>query len=176
MTRPVAVMAIALALVASGAFSARVPAQQQASMQAELLTEVRLLRQSIESLAGTNARVQIVFGRLTLQEQRTENAAKRLEGARAALARVTQEIAGMTEQAADVENTQNDSRRKPEEIEQARRESVMIKRALDRFEIERARLAGDEVDAASTLNQEQGRWSDLNRQLEELERALVKRQ
>ena len=40
---------------------------------------------------------------------------------------------------------------------------------------ERVRLAGDETEAATTLNQEQGRWSDLNRQLDELERALAKR-
>jgi chromosome segregation ATPase len=174
MARPVAFTAVFIVIFLSAAV-VRLPAQQATSTQTELLAEVRLLRQAIESLAGTNARVQIVFGRLTLQEQRTANAGKRLDEARAALVKITQEIAGMTEQASDLENAQNDSRRKPEEIEQARREGVMIKRALDRMEIERARLAADEADAAGALNQEQGRWSDLNRQLEELERALTKR-
>jgi len=42
------------------------------------------------------------------------------------------------------------------------------------MESERVRLAADEAEAATALNQEQGRWSDLNRQLEELERALTK--
>ena len=32
----------------------------------------------------------------------------------------------------------------------------------------------EEADAASALNQEQGRSSDLNRQLDELERQLTK--
>ena len=56
-----------------------------------------------------------------------------------------------------------------------RAEDGMLKRLLEQMEIERARLAADEAEAAQMLNQEQGRWSDLNRQLEELERALTKR-
>lgn len=173
MARPFAVVAIAVALVAS-AFMVRVPAQQQAPMQTELLAEVRLLRQAIESLAGTNARVQIVFGRLTLQEQRTASAAKRLEDARTELRKMTQEIANLTERAREIENAQSDSRRKPEELEQVRNEGVMLKRVLEQMETERVRLSGEEADAASALNQEQGRWLDLNRQLDELERALIK--
>ena len=174
MGRPFVITAFVFAIVSSAAV-ARVPAQQTASAQTELLTEVRLLRQAIESLAGTNARVQIVFGRLTLQEQRTASAAKRLEDARATLTRITREIADLSDHAKDLESIQNDSRRKPEELEQARMEGVMVDRELGRKEVERARLAGDEVEAATALNQEQGRWSDLNRQLEELERALAKR-
>ena len=172
MARSFAVVAIAFALVGS-AFIVRVPAQQQ-PMETELLAEVRLLRQAIESLAGTNARVQIVFGRLTLQEQRTANAAKRLEDARTELRKMTQEIANLTERAREIENAQSDSRRKPEELEQVRNEGVMLKRVLEQMETERVRLSGEEADAASALNQEQGRWLDLNRQLDELERALIK--
>jgi hypothetical protein len=44
---------------------------------------------------------------------------------------------------------------------------------LARAEAERARVAAEEVELAGALNNEQGRWSDLNRQLEELERALT---
>lgn len=173
MTRAV-VVTFVVAIVLTLAV-ARVPAQQAASPQTELLTEVRLLRHAIESLAGTNARVQIVFGRLTLQEQRTANAAKRLDEARAALTVMTNRIADRTEYANHLENTLNDGRRKPEELEQARMEAVRAKRQLERLEADRVRLAGDEAEAASALNQEQGRWSDLNRQIEELERALTKR-
>ena len=72
------------ALILAG-FGIGVAAQQAAPLQTELLTEVRLLRQSIEALAGTNARVQIVFGRLQLQEQRTATAATRALDAAARL-------------------------------------------------------------------------------------------
>jgi chromosome segregation ATPase len=174
MARPAAFLVIVLAFVTSGAFVAHVPAQQPAPVQTELLAEVRLLRQAIESLAGTNARVQIVFGRLQLQEQRTDAAAGRLDKAREALAKITSEIAGMSEHAKEMENRQNDSRRKPEELEQLRMEAVMLRRGLERLESERARLSIDEADAAAALNAEQGRWSDLNRQLDELERLLAK--
>jgi chromosome segregation ATPase len=174
MARPAAFLVIVLAFVTSGAFVAHVPAQQPAPVQTELLAEVRLLRQAIESLAGTNARVQIVFGRLQLQDQRTESAANKLDAVRGALTKVMSEISGMSDHLKLVENIVNDGRRKPEEIEQAREEVTGTRRALERMELDRARLAAEEADAASALNQEQGRWSDLNRQLDELERLLTK--
>jgi hypothetical protein len=175
MTRHVGFVTLIAAIVLSGAFMSRVPAQQSASSQTELLAEVRLLRQAIESLTGVNARVQIVFGRLQLQEQRTASAAQRHDQARETAARMTRELADMSEHVKDLENSITDSRRKPEEIEQFRAESRMMTRQMERIDQERLRAVALETDAASTLNQEQGRWSDLNRQLEELERAMVKR-
>ena len=176
MARPFAVVVIVFALIASGALFARVPAQQQAPVQTELLTEVRLLRQAIESLAGTNARVQIVFGRLQLQDQRTEAAAKRLDAARDALNGMNNRIRQMSDMVKHAENALNDTNSKPEQIKQLQGELLGATRELERLEVERARLSTEEADAASILNQEQGRWSDLNRQLEELERALTRRQ
>jgi uncharacterized protein YhaN len=176
MVRHTAFVVVIAAVFFSGAFLVRVPAQQQTSPQTELLGEVRLLRQAIESLAGTNARVQIVFGRLQLQEQRTTNALRRLDEARAALAGVVQQLADMSDNVKNNETMVAEARGKPEEIEQARLESMMMKQQIDRMEVVRARLAGEEAEASAALNQEQGRWSDLNRQLEELERALVKRE
>ena len=173
MTRPITFVAAVFVIVAVG-FAIRVPAQQTTSTQTELLTEVRLLRQAIQSLAGSNARVQIVFGRLTLQEQRTASAAKRLDEARAALRKVTQEVAMLGDQASLIENMQSDTRRKPEEQAEAAKEGGMFKRMLEQLEKERIRLVAEESEAAMLLNQEQGRWSDLNRQLEDLERSLTR--
>lgn len=170
MTRPLGFVGIVLVIVAI-AFAARVPAQQTVSTQTELLAEVRLLRQAIQTLAGANARVQIVFGRLTLQEQRTANAAKRLDEIRTELRKVTQQLAMMSDQAEQLERMQG---RKPDEIEQASKEGGMLKRLLEQIEGDRLRLTGEEAEAATALNQEQGRWSDLNRQPEDLERALAK--
>ena len=175
MTRLLTCVALVFVITAIG-FVAPLPAQQAASMQTELLAEVRLLRQAIQAMAGSNARVQIVFGRLTLQEQRTANAARRLDEARLALAKVDQQINDLTDQAGRVEDAVNDTRRKPEEIEQIRVEAAWTKRQLERVGIERQRLAAEEAEAAAALNQEQGRWSDLNRQLEELERVLARQQ
>ena len=173
MTRPLTFIAIVFTIAAIG-FAARVPAQQTAtaSTQTELLTEVRLLRQAIQAMAGSNARVQIVFGRLTLQEQRTANAAKRLDDKREALRKVTQEIAMLSSQAETMERMQG---RKPD-AQQAEKEGGMLTQMVKHMENERLRLVTEESDAANELSQEQGRWLDLNRQLEELERALAKQQ
>lgn len=153
-------------------FGIGVAAQQSAPLQTELLAEVRLLRQSIEALAGTNARVQIVFGRLQLQEQRTATAARRLDDLRNAVSGISMRAAEMADRIKDLEEFSEDSRRKPEHLEALRQELAMARREQSRIETERARVMAEEAEAAGALNLEQGRWSDLNRQLEELERAL----
>jgi predicted nucleic acid-binding Zn-ribbon protein len=165
---------VSIVIFAGVAFVARVPAEQPAPIQAELLAEVRLLRHSIEALAGTNARVQIVFGRLQLQEQRTDAAAKRLDAIRLLMAPVMTRLVDMNETIKRLEESIADSRTKPEEVDDRRKELASARYEAERIERERARLAGEEAEAASALNQEQGRWSDLNRLLEELERALIK--
>ena len=155
-------------------FGIGVSAQQAAPLETELLTEVRLLRQAIEGLAGTNARVQIVFGRLQLQEQRTAAATARLDQARSALDDLNLRATQINDQIKRLEALAEDTRLKPEQLEQTRVELRMLTREGERLETERARLMTAESDAAGTLNQEQGRWSDLNRQLDELERQLSK--
>lgn len=173
MVRPLGFLLTLAVILGGGAFVARVPAQQPAPIQTELLSEVRLLRQAIESLAGTNARVQIVFGRLQLQEQRTATAARRLDDVRNALGGTSMRASEMGDRVKDLETFAGDSRRTPEAIEGIQQELTHTRRELRRVEAERGRLMGEEAEAAGTLNLEQGRWSDLNRQLEELERLLT---
>ena len=176
MIRSAAAVTAILTIVMAAAFVARVPAQQPpASLQAELLSEVRQLRQAIESLAGTNARVQIAFGRLELQEQRTATAAKRLDDVRNSLRMIDMRAGEATDRLKDFEALGNSSTRKPEEVEDMKQMLTVIQREIARLETDRTRLLTEEADAAAALNHEQGRWSDLNRQLEELERSLAKR-
>jgi predicted nucleic acid-binding Zn-ribbon protein len=162
------------ALILAG-FGIGVSAQQVSPIQTELLAEVRLLRQSIEALTGTNARVQIVFGRLQLQEQRTATAERRLDDLRNAVSGISMQAQQMGDRIKEMEETSADSRGKPEQLEAMRQELTMARRELGRIEAERARIMADEAEAASALNLEQGRSADLNRQLDELERALAQR-
>jgi chromosome segregation ATPase len=176
MSRSTGFVAAILTVVIIGAALVPGPhAQQPAPLQTELLTEVRLLRQAIEGLAGTNARVQIVFGRLQLQEQRTATASRRLDDLRAAIGVMATRAGEMSDRIKELEDALSDSRSKPEQLDALRQELTMARHDLARIEGERARLMGEEVEAAGHLNQEQGRWVDLNRQLEELERALAPR-
>jgi hypothetical protein len=157
------------------AFVAGVPAQQaQAPIQTELLAEVRLLRHAIESLAGTNARVQIVFGRLQLQEGRIQAATARLEMTRMSVVGINQRAADAANRYRQLEESIAENRAKPEQLEDMRGGLRALRGEIDQIEAERARLQTAEAEAASNLNLEQGRWSDLNRQLEDLERALLK--
>src|SRR5688500_10486073 len=84
-------------------------------VNAQLLQEVRRLREAIETMVSTGARVQIVFGRLQLQEQRTAAAVRRLDQLRETLARVTQQVADFARQGQDLDERLRDARGTPEE-------------------------------------------------------------
>jgi chromosome segregation ATPase len=163
--------------VLTGGFALATVRGEQAAPQdtSALLDEVRLLRQAIEALAGTGARVQIVFGRLQLQEQRTTSAVRRLDDARSALATITAKIADIADRVKTIEDDAGRGTRAVPEERAFEIELRELKREWARREEERIRLATQESDAAGQLAQEQGRWTDLNRQLEELERALTPR-
>lgn len=145
---------------------------QSAPREDALLQEVRLLRQALETLIGTNARVQIVFGRLQLQELRTATTAKRLEEVRGALAKVASQVT----QAQD--NLQRYEAMDLGSLDPNERQAVplrirALKADLQVLEAERLRLATQETDAANQLASEQNTWIDLNRSLDDLERSLT---
>jgi hypothetical protein len=148
--------------------------QGSAVQESALLNEVRLLRQAIEALAGNGSRIQLVFGRLQLQEQRTTAAVRRLTDARSALASHMVSMSAVANRLAELESASSSAT--AEELQKMQDMLVHYKRESARLEAERARLAAEEADAAQTLSSEQSRWSDLNRQVEELERLLMQRQ
>ncbi len=148
---------------------------EQSPQDSALLSEVRLLRQAIEALAGNGTRVQIVFGRLQLQEQRTASAARRLDELREALAAATSRASVAADHIKEIEDSVADETRPLEEQRAMKQELQRATQEWGRLEAERARLAADAADAGAVLTQEQGRWSDLNTQLEALERALTPR-
>jgi hypothetical protein len=163
----------ASALLMSSVAIVSVRGEQPPPQDSALLAEVRLLRQAIEALAGNGTRVQIVFGRLQLQEQRTANAARRLDDLRQALAAATSGAGVAAERVKEAERLIADGVAPPEEQRAMQYELQRAKQEWGRLEAERARLASEEADAGTLLSQEQGRWSDLNTQLEALERALT---
>lgn len=148
------------------------PAMAQSNIREDaLLQEVRLLRQAIETLVGTNAHVQIVFGRLQLQEQRTSTTARRLEDVRAALSKLVSQLTQATE------NLQRYEAMDLNALDPSERQAVplrirALKADLQVLETERQRLSTQETDAANQLALEQNTWIDLNRSLDELEKSL----
>ena len=130
------------------------------------------MRQAIETLVGTNARVQIVFGRLQLQDQRAATTARRLEDVRGALSKVVGQIAQMTESLQRYEEIDLNGL-DPKQREQIPMSIRSLKSELQLLETERLRLATQEADAANQLALEQNTWNDLNRSLDDLERSLT---
>ena len=175
MKRTFLMACLAAALVISSVAMVNVRGEQSPTQDSALLVEVRLLRQAIEALAGNGARVQIVFGRLQLQEQRTANAARRLDELRSALAAAATRASEATDRIRRLESAVANGSGDAQEQEALQDALPAAKQEWGRLEAERARLAAEEADAGALLIQEQGRWSDLNTQLEALERALAPR-
>jgi chromosome segregation ATPase len=148
--------------------------QGPAVQEAALLSEVRLLRQAIEALAGNGSRIQLVFGRLQLQEQRTTAAVRRVTDARSALASHMVSMSAVANRLAELESASSSAT--AEELKAMQDMLAHYKRESARLEAERVRIATEEGDATQALSLEQNRWSDLNRQVEELERLLMQRQ
>ena len=147
------------------------PVSAQQPDAADILKEIKLLRQTIETIIATNIRVQIVFGRLQIQEQRTVRAQNQFEFARQRRQEVVDQIADVEEEL----KRNTDAERNPQNPEHAQILASMrqsSEQQLARMQQERARALAEEADAANCLAQEQSQWSDLNQQLEELERTL----
>ena len=163
-------LGLALLIAAAWAEPARTQAPPQES---GLLTEVRLLRQAIEALAGNGSRIQVVFGRLQLQEQRTTTAVRRVTEARSALASHAVSLSAVQNRLNELDTSVSTTNPLGEELRAIQDSIAHYRRESARLEAERVRLATEESDATQMLALEQGRWSDLNRQLEELERVLM---
>lgn len=167
------ITAIACSLVLAVAMAERALGQSTTDLET-LTKEVRLLRQSLEMFAAAGIRAHIIFGRLQLQEQRTKEAMHRLDALRERLAGTSRQFENIHDSLTQYEQnatTAVDPRQR-ELNATAIRET---KSYLIRVENERARLFAEESEAANKLAMEQGRWSDLNRVLDELERALVRK-
>jgi hypothetical protein len=75
-----------------------VPAAQNQDTMRELLVEVRGLRAAMEQLASAGPRVQLMFGRLQLQEQRINEQLRKVDVVRAQLTKAQGEEASQRAQ------------------------------------------------------------------------------
>lgn len=150
---------------------------QQPDVLAALLTEVRGLRQAMEQMASAGPRVQLALGRLQLQEQRVNTMIRRLETIRDAISKQQQEAAGVHAQLANFETMfkQNAKDMPPGETNPMTALLEGFRKAAAAGEAEMQRLQEEEAQLQQQIAAEQGRWSEINRTLEDLERVLGKR-
>lgn len=138
----------------------------------ELLIEVRALRIAMERSATVGARIQLLVARVQLQEQRIAELSRRAAAVRDELSKIEAAIASTTD---DVRRT---------EIAIERTNSPEMRREMEeQLEYHKAKLRNPEKRRQELLNEEsllsqqmaadQGRWSDVNNQLDDLERSLT---
>lgn len=169
------VVAMAIAFVGgAGVFQAGAGAQQP-DLSKELLAEVRGLRVAMEQLASAGPRVQLMFGRLQLQEQRINEQIRKADVVRAQLAKSQEEEAQQRgqiqrfEEALQRGNLPADERKDLEEsLPGMRKHLTRLVAEVQKFQVEEANLS-------SLISAEQNRWSDINRMLDELDRTLSRR-
>jgi hypothetical protein len=140
-----------------------------------LLMEVRGLRAAIEQLASAGPRVQLALGRLQLQEQRINTMLRRLESVRDSLSGAEREAGERQEGLRYAERALADSNTPVAERERVAHHLPEFKRLAATTAAEVQRLQAEEAHLQQQIATDQGRWSDINRALEELERALGRR-
>lgn len=125
-------------------------------------------------MASAGPRVQLALGRLQLQEQRVNTLARRLEDARTSLAQARTGLEDLMLRMNENERLSRESSN-PEVRQAAEAELKQLKTAVARGTLNLQRLQGEEATLSQDISAEQGRWSELNQRLEELELALTRR-
>ena len=183
MTPRIVVMLVMVVCVSVGAAAG---AQTQESKTqdaiASLLSELRALRVTLETVVTAGANGQLILGRLQLQDERLKAASVRLEGAREQLARTQKEAVDLPEQIAEVEEAIKNGPQIVFSPHSGDLDREVLKEALKwhkkrlaEVATEIPRLIAEETTLASEFAMEQSRWFELNRRLQEIEQNLARR-
>jgi chromosome segregation ATPase len=182
MRRGIAVLAVIVAGIGAvatwregAAAQVRQPAPDPEVLPA-LLIEVRGLRTAIEQMVSAGPRVQLTLGRLQLQEQRVDTVVRRLETVRGKLVEkqdnYNQVQQALTEMDDAVSQPPQPGQAPAAELKQMQ---IHLRREVAQLAGDVQRLTAEESSVAAELATEQGRWTDLNQRMEELERTLDRR-
>jgi DNA repair exonuclease SbcCD ATPase subunit len=166
----IAIVVVAAALAPSPAFAQTAPPAQR-DVLAELLIEVRGLRQAMERAATVGARIQLLVARVQLQEQRIAESSRRLVAVRDELSKLDTQSAGVIMNVKSFDR--NAGSLPPEEREQMQQMVEHWKTQVATFEKRRQDLANEESMLLQQVSADQGRWSDVNAQLDDIERSLA---
>lgn len=167
--RRASVLILAALLIATVA-----PAQTgppDAQLTQAMLTEIRQLRQDLQTAAATIQRVQIVMYRLQVQTALVNSAAQRRDEAHVMCAGVEQRQRYLMAQIELIEarlrNSQN-----PADKQAAEAQLSMFKGNLDGLATEAQLCPAREAEAETQLRTEQAKMNDLDAQLDKLDQVL----
>ena len=181
------VVLVAVLLVAGAGWMGAVAAQPQSAPASvprdvlpELLTEVRGLRAAMEQMASAGPRVQLFASRLQLQETRINNLIRRLDTVRDRIGEAQRELARLQTEEKQLEAAiaEAKSSSRPGDPEEAGMATLLMEGVKAKIASAKAiveRHSAEEAQIASDLTAEQARWIDINRRLDELEQALIRK-
>ncbi len=145
---------------------------QNADVLGALLVEVRGLRAALEQMAAAGPRIQLATARLQLQEQRVNSLVRRLDDVRGTMRSRQDEVAQLTRRYRQFESAAATEPNRDEAVAELK----AIRAALGQAQADVQRLQGDEAEMTQQIAIEQGRWTEINQRLDELDRALTRRQ
>jgi chromosome segregation ATPase len=159
--------AVALGVVGVASGQAHRPA---ASLD-ELVVEVQALRAEMNQKAALSIRVQMLIGRLQIEDQRIADVSRELDAVQADLVKGTRartDIATRLKEAEDALNVASpDARDGSERAVAALHETAQQEERRQQF------LKRREAALAREVQEGQTRWTDMNTRLEHVEQALV---
>jgi len=151
------------------------PAPKSEDVLPALLAEVKGLRAAMEQMASAGPRIQLFVSRLQLQEGRMNTMIRRLDTVRENLTAAQRELENAQEEVKGLEIGLASATTPAQMREELQLMLPARKRRLAEHRATVARLTAEEAQLSTDLATEQGRWTDINQRLDELERALVKR-
>jgi chromosome segregation ATPase len=147
-------------------------AQTNQPEQPSLLAEIRQLRTDMQAVAAAVQRVQIVIYRLQSQSVALGRATERLDQARAACAGSQQQVQRVARQIEQV-----DARRRaaqtPAEQKEAEDGLASLKAESETIAADAQQCQAELVEAENQFQTEQSKMSDLQEQLDKLEKTLA---
>ena len=147
--------------------AAQTPSSDSPVLQA-LLTEIRQLRQDLQTTAAAIQRVQIVMFRVQNESQLLSRAAQRVDEARTHCALLQEQRTGLSEEIARQEARPPQSSSDPSFADRIAR----LKSNLESTGVMVQQCQAREIDATAQLRDEQARMNDLQDQLDKLDKAL----
>ena len=143
---------------------------QSAAPQADpTLAELRAMRADINERLEANIRVQLLLGRLTLQEQRTNTVVRQLADVTEKL-RVNEQTKGQVEGFSKMFKLDTV---KPEDEDNFL--TATVRGQIEHAAKTEADLKQQQAELTAALAQEQARWAAFNTKLEELEKLFERR-
>lgn len=160
-----------LVLVIVGVVSAQ-SSQSGPSSIADLLTEVRGLRADVNRAASASMRVQVLVARVSLQEQRINAVVRELTEARSQLVTADRERSDLERRVKGFEDGIAARTATPAQLRDLETMLPQLKADLSQRQAGELQLRNHEADLLALLTSEQGRWTNLNGRLDDLERTL----